>query len=171
MELLRFCLFVFVSQVQSQALLSVVQQHTELSTFNHYVNSSSTLTSLLSSANDITLLAPSNDAFQTWLEDQSPPFSNDQIEALLMYHVIHGVFPTVSLSTEPQFASSFLTDTQYANVTSGQRVELLATIDGDPQIVSGNKSISRLSTKASYVNNSNELLLTSGIRTYSSREG
>jgi uncharacterized surface protein with fasciclin (FAS1) repeats len=133
--------------VQSQPLLSVVQQHVELSTFNQYVNSSSTLTSLLSSANDITLLAPSNDAFQTWLENQSPQLSNDQIEAVLIYHVIYGVFPTVSLSTEPQFASSFLTDTQYANVTSGQRVELLSTVDGDPQIVSGNKSISGLSTK------------------------
>jgi len=137
--------------VQSQALLSVLQQHPELSTFNHYVNSSSTLTSLLSSANDITLLAPSNDALHTWYEEQSTsvPLNSDQIEAVLIYHVLHGVFPTVSLSTEPQFASSFLTDTQYTNVTSGQAVELLATVDGDPQIVSGNKSISGLSTKAS----------------------
>ncbi|KAE9382004.1 FAS1 domain-containing protein [Stipitochalara longipes BDJ] len=147
MELLCFFLFVFISHVQSQALLSVLQQHVELSTFNHYVNSSSALTSLLSSANNITLLAPSNTAFQTWLEDQSPPLSDDQIEALLSYHVLHGVFPTVSLAPKPQFANSFLTNTSYANVTSGQRVELLSTVDGDPQIVSGNKSISGFTTK------------------------
>ena len=149
MELLCFGLFVLIPQVQSQALLSVLQQHTELSTFNHYVNSSSTLTSLLSSANDITLLAPSNEALHTWYEEQSSPLNSDQVEAVLLYHVLHGVFPTVSLSTVPQFANSFLTDTQYTNVTSGQGVELLATVNGDPQIVSGNKSISGLSTKAS----------------------
>ena len=146
---LFFCVFVFVfvSHVQSQALLSVMEQHVELSAFNHYVNSSSTLTSLLSSANNITLLAPSNVAFQTWLSNRSPTLSSDQIEALLSYHVLHGVFPTVSLSPKPQFASSFLTNTSYANVTSGQKVEFLPTINGDPQIVSGNKSISDFSTK------------------------
>ena len=128
MELLFFCLFAIASHVQSQALLYVAQQHVELSTFNQYVNSSSTLTSLLSSANNVTLLAPSNAAFQTWLSNQSPTFSDDQIEALLSYHVLHGVFPTVSLSTKPQFASSFLTNTSYANITSGQRVEFRSTI-------------------------------------------
>jgi hypothetical protein len=144
---LFFCLFVFVSHVQSQPLLSVMEQHVELSAFIHYVNSSSTLTSLLSSANDITLLAPSNAAFQTWLSNRSPALSTDQIEALLSYHVLRGVFPTVSLSPKPQFASSFLTNSSYANVTSGQKVEFLPTIIGDPQIVSGNKSISDFSTK------------------------
>jgi uncharacterized surface protein with fasciclin (FAS1) repeats len=150
MELLLFCLIVLISHVQSQALLYVVQQHVELSTFNHYVNSSSTLTSLLSSANNVTVLAPSNAAFQTWLSNQSPRLSNDQIEALLSYHILHGVFPTVSLSTKPQFTSSFLTNTSYANVTSGQRVELLSTVNGDPQIVSGNKSISGVLTKVNF---------------------
>jgi len=147
MELLLFCLFAIISSVQSQALLSVLQQHVELSTFNHYVDSSSTLTELLSSANNVTLLAPSNTAFQTLLSSQSPALSSDQIEALLSYHILHGVFPTVSLSTKPQFASSLLTNSSYANITSGQSVELRSTINGDPQIVSGNKSISGFSTK------------------------
>ncbi len=147
MELLFLGFFVCVSHVQSQALLSVLQQHAELSTFNQYVNSSSALTHLSPSANNFTLPAPSNTAFQTWLSDQSLTLSNDQIEALLSYHVLHGVFPTVSLSTKTRFASSFLTHASYANVNTGQRVEFLPPNDGEPQIVSGNKSVSGFSTK------------------------
>jgi hypothetical protein len=72
--------------------------------------------------------------------------TNDQIEALLAYHLIHGVFPTVSFSTQPQFAGSFLTNASYANVTGGQRVEFVLGSGGDPQIVSGNKSVTGLVT-------------------------
>jgi uncharacterized surface protein with fasciclin (FAS1) repeats len=152
MELLFFCFWIFVSQVQSQALLSVLQEHFELSTFNHYVNASSKLTNLLSSADNVTLLAPSNTAFETWLASQSPALTNDQIEAFLTYHLIHGVFPTVSFSSQPQFAGSFLTNTSYANVTDGQRVEFVSGNGGDPQIVSGNKSVTGIGTAVIFFN-------------------
>jgi uncharacterized surface protein with fasciclin (FAS1) repeats len=146
MELKAFCFLIFVSQVQSQALLSVLQEHPELSTFNHYVNASTSLTSLLSTVDNVTLLAPSNTAFQAWTSNQSPALSDDQMEASLMYHLVHGVFPAVSFSKRPQFAGSFLTNTSYANVTGGQRVELVSGTSGDPQIVSGNQSVSVITT-------------------------
>lgn len=146
MDLIFFCFLIFVSQVRSQALLSVLQEHSELSTFNHYVNTSTSLTSLLSTADNVTLLAPSNTAFEEWLSNQSPALSDDQIEASLMYHLIHGVFPAVSFSKRPQFAGSFLTNTSYANVTGGQRVELASGSNGNPQIVSGNQSVSGITT-------------------------
>lgn len=146
MELFFICFLVCVSQVQSQALLSVLQDHSELSTFNHYVNASRTLSKLLSSADNVTLLAPSNSAFDTWLTAQSPAPTNDEIEALIEYHLIHGGFPTVSFSQQPQFVGSFLTNNSYTNVTSGQRLELVTGTAGDLEIVSGNKSVSGITT-------------------------
>jgi uncharacterized surface protein with fasciclin (FAS1) repeats len=95
---------------------------------------------------NVTLLAPSNTAFQAWTSNQSPALSDDQMEASLMYHLVHGVFPAVSFSKRPQFAGSFLTNTSYANVTGGQRVELVSGTSGDPQIVSGNQSVSVITT-------------------------
>jgi uncharacterized surface protein with fasciclin (FAS1) repeats len=146
MELLLFCLFLFISRVRSQALLSVLQNHFELSTFNSYVNGSQKLTNLLSSADNVTLLAPSNAAFKAWLPKQAPNLAEDQIEALLTYHLVHGVFPSVTFSDQPQFSKTFLNNITYTNVTGGQRAELSTGSSGNPEIVSGNKSVSGILT-------------------------
>jgi hypothetical protein len=141
-----FCLLLFISCVWSQALLSVLQNHFELSTFNSYVNGSQKLTNLLSSADNVTLLAPSNTAFKAWLPNQAPNLAEDQIEALLTYPLVHGVFPSVAFSSQPQFSKTFLNNITYANVTGGQRAELLTGSSGNPEIVSGNKIVSGIST-------------------------
>ena len=146
MELQLFCFLIFVSHVQSQAVLSVLDTHVELSSFNRYVNASANLTSLLSTANNFTLLAPSNTAFDAFLSSQSASVSDDEIEAILTYHLLHGGFPTLSFSDQPQFVASHLTNTSYANVTGGQRLELVSGSNGSPQIVSGNKSVSSITT-------------------------
>ncbi|KAH8778228.1 FAS1 domain-containing protein [Hyaloscypha sp. PMI_1271] len=146
MELLLFCLLLFISRVRSQALLSVLQNHFELSTFNSYVNGSQKLTNLLSSADNVTLLAPSNAAFKAWLPKQAPNLAEDQIEALLTYHLVHGVFPSVTFSDQPQFSKTFLNNITYTNVTGGQRAELSTGSSGNPEIVSGNKSVSGILT-------------------------
>jgi uncharacterized surface protein with fasciclin (FAS1) repeats len=146
MELLFFCFLIFVSRVHSQALLSVLQNHFELSTFNQFVNNSESLTNLLSSADNVTLFAPSNTAFEAWIPNQSPNLAKDQIEALLMYHLVHGVFPSIEFLNQPQFPKTFLTNTSYANVTGGQRVEIVSSSTGNPEIVSGNKAVSYIST-------------------------
>ncbi|KAH8784330.1 FAS1 domain-containing protein, partial [Hyaloscypha finlandica] len=141
-----FCLLLFISRVRSQALLSVLQNHFELSTFNSYVNGSQKLTNLLSSADNVTLLAPSNAAFEAWLPKQAPNLTEDQIEALLTYHLVHGVFPSVTFSDQPQFSKTFLNNITYTNVTGGQRAELSTGSSGNPEIVSGNKSVSGILT-------------------------
>lgn len=87
MELKFFFLLIFALNTLGQAVLSVLQTHLELSTFNYYVNASSNLTNLLSSANNFTLLAPSNTAFEEWFSSQgNPSLSDDVIEETLTYH-------------------------------------------------------------------------------------
>jgi hypothetical protein len=72
--------------------------------------------------------------------------AEDQIEALLTYHLVHGVFPSVTFSDQPQFSRTFLNNVTYTNVTGGQRAELSTGSSGNPEIVSGNKSVSGIST-------------------------
>jgi uncharacterized surface protein with fasciclin (FAS1) repeats len=150
MELLFFCLFIFVSRVRSQALLSVLQNHFELSTFTAYVNKSQVLTNLLSTADNVTLFAPSNAAFSAWAPNQPPNLGKDQVEALLTYHLVHGTFPSLTITNQPQFQETFLSNTSYANVTGGQRVELVSSSGGSPAVVSGNKTLSGITTTVGF---------------------
>jgi uncharacterized surface protein with fasciclin (FAS1) repeats len=156
MELLFCCLLIcgFVSRAQSQALLSVLQNNLELSTFTAYVNKSQILTNLLSTADNVTLFAPSNAAFSAWAPNQPPNLGKDQVEALLTYHLVHGTFPSLSITEEPQFQESFLNNITYANVTGGQRVELVSGSSG-PEVVSGNRTLSRITTTVSFASREN----------------
>jgi uncharacterized surface protein with fasciclin (FAS1) repeats len=109
MELQTWCLLIFASHALGQALLSVLETHLELSTLNYYINASTKLSGLLLSANNFTLLAPSNTAFEEWLSSQdNRSLRRDVIDATLTYHLLHGSFPTASFSDEPQFVTTAL---------------------------------------------------------------
>jgi uncharacterized surface protein with fasciclin (FAS1) repeats len=152
MELKFFFLLIFASNVFGQALLSVLQTHLELSTFNYYVNASTNLTNLLSSANNFTLLAPSNTAFEQWFSSQgNPSLSDDVIEATLFYHLLRGGFPTTSFTDGTQFVATHLTNTTYSNVTGGQRVELVTGTGGQPQFISDNKTVTGIISPVSSI--------------------
>jgi uncharacterized surface protein with fasciclin (FAS1) repeats len=143
-------LLALASQTAGQALLSVLQTKPGvLDTLKSYINSSTTLTKLLTSANNFTFLAPSNSAFQSWIATRgSVALSQNEVEATLTYHLLHGGFPTVSFSTTPEFVNSNLTNANFANVTQGQAVELIAASTG-AQFISGNKSVTSILTDVS----------------------
>ncbi|KAH9218597.1 FAS1 domain-containing protein [Leptodontidium sp. 2 PMI_412] len=129
--------------VIGQTLISVLKEHDDtLGTLNFYIAKSRSLTTLLSTANNFTFLAPSNEAFDEWLINKgSTPLSADEIDATLAYHLLHGGFPTVAFTTNPHFVPTNLTDLRFANVTTGQTVELQLAENG-ARFVSGNKSVS-----------------------------
>jgi hypothetical protein len=74
--------------------------------------------------------------------------TTDQVEALISYHLLHGIFPVASFSQVPQFPNSNLNNVTFENVTNGQMVELLQSSTG-PQILSGNTTISTISKAVS----------------------
>ncbi|KAL8833434.1 MAG: hypothetical protein Q9170_004277 [Blastenia crenularia] len=92
------------------------------------------LAETLGSATNITILAPSNDAFKTFM--QSPAAAavaaNDTsaIQALLSYHVLMGTYPASAVTGMPAFLPTMLNNTAYANVTGGQVVEAVKQGDG-----------------------------------------
>ena len=152
MELKVFFLLIFASNALGQAILSVLATHLELSTFNYYVNASTNLTNLLSTADNFTLLAPSNTAFEQWFSGQgNPSLSNDVIEATLFYHLLHGGFPTTSFTEEPQFVASHLENATYSNVTGGQRVGLVTGTGGQQQFIADNNTITGIVSPVSVV--------------------
>jgi len=96
----------------------------ELSTLAGLVPAS--ILQTLSSLQNITLLAPSNAAFAKVDNATLTALSADPglLAALLTYHVLNGTFPSTAITDNSVFVPSLLTNTSYANVTGGQRVEV-----------------------------------------------
>ncbi|KAK0624040.1 FAS1 domain-containing protein [Immersiella caudata] len=128
----------------AQSLTDVLasQNHT-LSTLIGLIQQQPDLLRTLGSLTDITILAPSNEAFTKLLSDpavaaaiQSTP---SLVPALLTYHVLNGTFLASALTalSEPAFVHTFLTDTTYSTVSGGQVVEVKAE-NGGVTVLSGN---------------------------------
>jgi len=132
-------------------VISTLQQTSGLDTLNNFINGSTTFSNLLLSAQEFTFLAPSDDAFKTWLASQGSNVSMDVIEATLTYHLLNGSFATVSITDKPQFAPTYLQNQSYSNITispPGQRVELVEGSNGQLEILSNNKNVTGFLNKA-----------------------
>ncbi|KAL2066310.1 hypothetical protein VTL71DRAFT_2381 [Oculimacula yallundae] len=123
--------------------LETIQRNSELSFLYSYINASSALSNLLTSAREFTLLAPTNLAIKEWISSQGN-VSQEVIDSTMTYHLLNGSFPSVSFTKKPQFVQSYLTNPSYSNVTiapaAGQRVGILADSDESLNVLSGNIS-------------------------------
>lgn len=115
--------------VSAQNLTSVLTSDPQLSNLTTYVQLFPAVLQQLSQATNITILAPSNEAFSNLLSSPAGTAlqANDTaaIQALLTYHVLNGTYPASSISNTPAFVPSTLNDPGFSNVTGGQRVEAL----------------------------------------------
>jgi uncharacterized surface protein with fasciclin (FAS1) repeats len=151
-EMRRSSLFLFIllEQTLAQSLLSIIQTTPgTLSTLNSFINSSTQLRTGLAAANNFTFLAPSNDAFKKWLASQGSTPSQDVIDATLTYHLISGGFPTVLFNSNPRFVSSVLKTPAFANVSTGQTVELLQG-GGKFEFLTGSNTVSTITSGVSF---------------------
>ncbi|OMP81817.1 hypothetical protein BK809_0006126 [Diplodia seriata] len=99
----------------------------ELSNLTTYLGLVPEVLSSLSGANNITILAPSNDAFNQLMNTSlGTALTQDPglIQAVLTYHVLNGTYNSSQITEDSQFVPTLLTDPAYANVTGGQRVEV-----------------------------------------------
>lgn len=138
--LLSILAFTAGSLAQTKNLTSLLTSTPELSNFTSYMNRFPQLVSQLNSAQNITILAPSNDAFNHLLNGpEGPAFksaNNHTIEDILRYHVLHGVYPTSAVNSTPAFIPTMLTDPSLTNVTGGQVVEAI-TMNNHVDFISG----------------------------------
>lgn len=118
------------SLAQTMNLTSLLASTPELSNLTTYVTMFPQLASQLGSAQNITVLAPSNAAISKLLNGPRgaaiKSASNQTIADLLKYHVLQGVYPASTFNSTPDFIPTLLTDPAETNVTGGQVVEAVA---------------------------------------------
>ncbi|PNP60786.1 hypothetical protein FNYG_14478 [Fusarium nygamai] len=108
-------------------------ENTTLSELNGLLRAQPSLLRDLGRLRNVTILAPSNDAIEELLNDtgvarfvESDPSA---IAAILQYHVLNGTYYASNLTDTPAFVPTLLNNATYANVTGGQRVEVVADND------------------------------------------
>jgi uncharacterized surface protein with fasciclin (FAS1) repeats len=96
----------------------------ELSQFSSALSLDPELLQALSSAANITILAPSNAAFsRIGNESLSRLASNvGLLTALLQYHILNGSYPFNAVVTRETIVPTLLTNPLFTNVTGGQAV-------------------------------------------------
>ena len=134
---------------QMMNLTAALSSSPQLSNLTTVLTSFPGFTAGLANATNVTILAPSNAAFEKLANSPilSAITANDSstIEALINYHVLNGTYNSSQIMMTPSFVPTHLTDMMYANVTGGQRVEALSA-DGNVTFYSGllqNSSVSQ----------------------------
>ena len=101
------------------------------------------VTENISSLRNITILAPTNAAFDKLVESSPSEAGTEDTDLellthLLQYHVINGTFSSSVFSTTPAFVRTLLVEDGFANVTGGgQNVGLVLDDNNVPTVVSG----------------------------------
>lgn len=117
------------ASAQNMNLTSVLTGDPDLSNLTSYVSLYPQLLMQLSNATNITILAPSNEAFSKFMNSPMGAAikANDTalIQSVLMYHVLNGTHDASSIMKTPSFIPTMLNNPMFANVTGGQRVEAL----------------------------------------------
>ncbi|KAI9654823.1 MAG: hypothetical protein M1821_005817 [Bathelium mastoideum] len=134
------------SCVGAQSLTSVLQGNSDLSTLTSTLQKFPSLVQTLGGAKNITILAPSNEAFNALFATPAGQAAQSDVgllQAVLEYHVINGSYPASSIPSTGAFVPTLLTNSSYTNVTGGQVVEGISS-NGNVTFFSGNKATSNV---------------------------
>ena len=139
-KLLSFAALAATASAQMMNLTATLMSTPDLSNLTSYLSLFPQVLTQLSSASNITILAPSNEAFAAYMNSSAASAikANDTmaIQSLLTYHVLAGTYPAASIKSTPAFVPSMLMDPMYTNVTGGQRVEAVNMM-GNVSVFSG----------------------------------
>ncbi|KAI4862821.1 FAS1 domain-containing protein [Hypoxylon rubiginosum] len=114
-----------VASAQTPSLTDALGSlNSSLSSLNALLGSNSQITDALNNLQNVTVLAPSNDALNALDGDTARLLTNsDYLQALLNYHVLNGTYYNTSFGDDSVFIPTALTNETYTNVTGGQVVE------------------------------------------------
>ena len=139
-KLLSFAALAATASAQMMNLNQTLSGNPNLSNLTSYLQLFPQVMSMLGSAQNITILAPSNQAFAAYMNSSAGMAikANDTmaIQSLLTYHVLNGTYPAASIKSMPAFVPTMLTSPMYTNVTGGQVVEAVS-MGGNVSIFSG----------------------------------
>jgi uncharacterized surface protein with fasciclin (FAS1) repeats len=116
-----------LAAAQTMNLTATINSNPNLSNLTQYLGLFPQIVQKLSGLTNITLLAPSNEAFNKLLAGPAAAQINAQdtslIQALFTYHILDGTYLSTDITSKPAFVPTALVDPAYTNLTSGQRVE------------------------------------------------
>jgi uncharacterized surface protein with fasciclin (FAS1) repeats len=126
-KLLSLAAFASLATAQSMNLTTAITSNPNLSNLTQYLGFYPQIIQTLSGLTNITLLAPSNEAFTKLLSgpgaSQVSAQDKSLITALFTYHVLDGTYFSTDITSKPAFIPTALVDPVYTNLTSGQVVE------------------------------------------------
>lgn len=151
------CLALWAGLASAQdSLAALLQSDPELSTLLDYVGLVPGLADSLGAASNVTILAPTNAAFQALLDGPEVPERTaaetrnvTSVAALLANHVVQGAYFAENITESPAFVqtllnSSFTNDIQpFTNTTGGQYIGLIRN-GQDVDVLSGEFAVSRV---------------------------
>ncbi|KAK0749610.1 FAS1 domain-containing protein [Schizothecium vesticola] len=133
----------------AQALTDILAANSAaLSTLTSLLQTVPDVISALSTVQNVTIFAPSNDAFAKLMarNPRSAELSRNPraLTAVLQYHVLLGRIPASDFTEVPKFPSTLL-NAPFANVTGGQRLQL-AFVNNGAMLFSGYKQAANVVT-------------------------
>ncbi|KAF2687184.1 FAS1 domain-containing protein [Lentithecium fluviatile CBS 122367] len=124
---------------EPQSLNATLSGNEQLSNLTSFLGLAPELLIALSNATNITILAPSNEAFAAFANSSAAAsVASDPglLAAVLQYHVLNGTYTASQITKMSAFVPTLLTNETYANVTGGQVVEAV-TIGNETVFYSG----------------------------------
>ncbi|KAK3996990.1 methyltransferase TYW3-domain-containing protein [Cladorrhinum sp. PSN332] len=137
------------ADVSAQALTAVLtSNNATLSTLTSLLTLVPDVVQILSTAQNVTILAPSDAAFASLMarNPRSAELMRNPraLAGVLQYHVLTGRLLSTDFSATPKFPATLLS-TPFANVTGGQRVQL-ALVNNTARVFSGFKQMASVVT-------------------------
>lgn len=139
-----------LAQDSTPSLAQALNSTSELSQLQGVLNLNPDLLNTLGGASNITILAPSNDAFGEIGNATLSGLAQNTglLAAILQYHVLNGIYLSEAITNTSTFVPSLLTNRLFTNVTGGQVVEAIKR-DDNVTFYSGLLSNSSVSTAVS----------------------
>lgn len=120
-----------LAQNDTQSLNATLSGNENLSNLTALLSTVPELLAVLGGTSNITILAPSNEAFAEFQNSSQAEMATDPeyLAALLSYHVLNGTYTASQISNTSAFVPTLLVNSSYSNVTGGQVVEAIARDD------------------------------------------
>jgi uncharacterized surface protein with fasciclin (FAS1) repeats len=152
LSLLGLASYAAAQNATTESLNTTLSSNPDLSNLTSILSANPALLQALGSAQNITILAPSNEAFaQLTNSSGAEALTNtDLVAALLQYHVLNGSYTAAQITNSSVFVPTLLTNETYSNVTGGQVVEAVKVGD-DVVFYSGLLQNSTVTTAVRYV--------------------
>lgn len=142
------------AQQATPDLASLLESTESLSMLRDTLAEYPDLLTTLAGATDITVLAPSNEAFLAWMDMASYDMAKDNkeaIAALLSYHVLNGTYASSDVTSTSQFLPTLVGDyEEFRNLSGDPQVVGVMAMDGDVVFTSGLKTESTVTTAVSW---------------------